>query len=251
MARNSTSNTSHSRQPQGSPSFVNFQSESNTPQNIAISWNHQRATRVPNRPTPTRPSPRYINRRPIYRASRHHRNHLPHPGAHRTLFPARAPTVARSPSEDFVGYRRDQPAHWSVFGSEDPWANENLKIAQVKVETLEDSVDYLSAKVEDLTSLIKKQSKTLESQSKAIQSLHKCAQKQKEAAKHLKTSVDILNLGQENIAETLRNNTASPTFSTAGVERGVIDPPRNSIPERTQNGTPGPQAEVKEESDQE
>ena len=35
-----------------------------------------------------------------------------------------------------------------MWGSDNPWANENNKCAQVKVDTLVDSVDHLSARLE-------------------------------------------------------------------------------------------------------
>ena len=73
----------------------------------------------------------------------------------------------------FIGHRRDQPKHWSVFGSENPWANKNNKIAQVKVETLCDSVDHLSAKIEDQTETNEKLARCVKVQSKEIVEMKK------------------------------------------------------------------------------
>ncbi len=245
MANNNTNNSTNHRQPQGSPSFINFQSESITPQQIAIRWNQRR---IPQRPTPRRATPRYTNRRNTNtnRYQRNQRNQLPHPGAARTLFSSRARNIPTSrpsnrnqpnPGEPF-------PENWRIWGSDNPWANENNKVAQVKVEALTESVDHLSAKVEDLSSLVAQQTLVIRSLAK------KTKVQQKELREVQRTASTTLERSSEAIECLASFNKTLQEFFTEEGEAEAKETSSKPPPEAKQVNLPT-EVQVKVEQQQE
>ncbi len=239
-------NNNNNRRPShpGSPSassYVNFQSESRTPQRITISWkpNRSSAFRAPMRNqnrTYHRSSPRWI------RSSRSPRTptRTPHPGAPRN-HPARQHQTARQPPEARYKPRRDPfpgepfPPHWSVWGSDNPWANENNKCAQVKVDTLVDSVDHLSAR--------------LEAQVEKTQELaEKVAQQQRQLLETKRSSQTLVERTKNNYK--VLTSILSAVSSTKDPEPPESKLATSALACRKENGTPHPKVlEVVDEKD--